>query len=152
MWRSKMRKSTALSTEEAEYYSASSGVSWERRAASPQAPRSLWIGFAQQSPTPVYEDNTACIKWGNTIICGLQGGQGRTGEQTCASTQRPSPPSKICTLSPAPQCPRAAPGSHLGHDARVTPPHLFCPVLTTFPSWQTRFSVVAGASLLLTSE
>jgi hypothetical protein len=28
------------------------------------------LGFAQQSPTPVYEDNTACIEWGNNIIGG----------------------------------------------------------------------------------
>jgi hypothetical protein len=28
------------------------------------------LGFTQQSPTPVYEDNTACIEWGNNIIGG----------------------------------------------------------------------------------
>ncbi len=26
------------------------------------------MGFAQTSPTPVYEDNTACIGWGNNVI------------------------------------------------------------------------------------
>ncbi len=30
------------------------------------------LGFTQQSPTPVYEDNTACIEWGNNIIGGLE--------------------------------------------------------------------------------
>jgi hypothetical protein len=30
------------------------------------------LGFAQQSPTPVYEDNTACIEWGNNIIGGRE--------------------------------------------------------------------------------
>jgi hypothetical protein len=27
------------------------------------------MDFAQQKPTPVYEDNTACIEWGNNVIC-----------------------------------------------------------------------------------
>ncbi len=31
-------------------------------------------GFAEQKPTPVYEDNTACIEWGNNVI----GGRDRT--------------------------------------------------------------------------
>ena len=26
------------------------------------------MGFAQESPTSVYEDNTACIEWGNNVI------------------------------------------------------------------------------------
>ncbi len=26
------------------------------------------MGFAQQEPTWVYEDNNACIKWGNNVI------------------------------------------------------------------------------------
>jgi hypothetical protein len=28
------------------------------------------MGFAQTSPNPVYEDNTACIEWGNNVIGG----------------------------------------------------------------------------------
>jgi hypothetical protein len=37
-------------------------------------PRSLLnnMGFAQTGPTPVCEDNTACIKWGNKIIGGRE--------------------------------------------------------------------------------
>ena len=30
------------------------------------------MGFAQDSPTPVFEDNTACIEWGNNIIGGRE--------------------------------------------------------------------------------
>ena len=30
------------------------------------------MGFAQASPTPVYEDNTACIEWGNNVIGGRE--------------------------------------------------------------------------------
>ncbi len=26
------------------------------------------FGFAQQSPTPAYTDNTACIEWGNNTV------------------------------------------------------------------------------------
>ena len=68
MWRSKMQKTTALSTAEAEYYSAStagSDVLYLRRLLDQP-------GFTQQSPTPVYEDNTACIEWGNNIIGGRE--------------------------------------------------------------------------------
>jgi hypothetical protein len=68
LWRSKMQKTTALSTAEAEYYSASTA-----------ATEVLYIrnlldsmGFAQASPTPVYEDNTACIEWGNNVIGGRE--------------------------------------------------------------------------------
>jgi hypothetical protein len=58
MWRS--QKTTALSTAEAEYYSAStagSDVLYLHKFLDQ-------LGFTQQSPTPVYEDNTACIEWG----------------------------------------------------------------------------------------
>jgi hypothetical protein len=68
MWRSKMQKTTALSTAEAEYYSAStagSDVLYLRRLLDQ-------LGFTQKSPTPVYEDNTACIEWGNNIIGGRE--------------------------------------------------------------------------------
>ena len=30
------------------------------------------MGFAQTGPTPVFEDNTACIEWGNNIIGGRE--------------------------------------------------------------------------------
>jgi hypothetical protein len=68
LWRSKMQKTVALSTAEAEYYAASEmaiKVIYLRNLlenmASPQAP-----------DTPVYEDNTACIEWGNHVIGGRE--------------------------------------------------------------------------------
>ncbi len=30
------------------------------------------LGFARQGPTPLYEDNTACIEWGNNVIGGRE--------------------------------------------------------------------------------
>ncbi len=30
------------------------------------------LDFAQQKPTPVYEDNSACIEWGNNVIGGRE--------------------------------------------------------------------------------
>ncbi len=63
-----MQKTTALSTAEVEYYSASTAgndVLYLRKLLDQ-------LGFIQQSPTPVYEDNTACIKWGNNIISGRE--------------------------------------------------------------------------------
>jgi hypothetical protein len=30
------------------------------------------MGFAQTGPTPVFEDNTACIEWENNIIGGRE--------------------------------------------------------------------------------
>ena len=30
------------------------------------------LGFAQKKPAPVYEDNTACIEWGNNVIGGRE--------------------------------------------------------------------------------
>ena len=30
------------------------------------------MGFGQTGPTPVFEDNTACIEWGNNIIGGRE--------------------------------------------------------------------------------
>ncbi len=63
-----MQKTTALSTAEAEYYSASTA-----------AMEVLYLqyllerlDFAQQKPTPVYEDNLACIEWGNNVIGGRE--------------------------------------------------------------------------------
>jgi hypothetical protein len=64
MWKSKMKKTTALSTAEAEYYSAS--------AAGCEVLYLLALldrlGYKQKKPTPIYEDNTACIEWGNNDI------------------------------------------------------------------------------------
>ncbi len=67
-WKSKMQKTTALSTAEVEYYSAST-----------EAMEVLYLryllerlDFAQQKPTQVYEDNLACIEWGNNVIGGRE--------------------------------------------------------------------------------
>ena len=68
MWRSKMQKTTALSTAEAEYYSASTAgvdVLYLRNLLER-------LGFAQGNPTQVFEDNTACIEWGNNVIGGRE--------------------------------------------------------------------------------
>ncbi len=65
-----MAKTTALSTGEAEYYSASTAateVLYLRNL-----PGLENMGFAQRDSGPVYEDNTACIEWGNHIIGGLE--------------------------------------------------------------------------------
>ena len=51
-------------TFEAEHYSASPGaveVIYLRQLL-------LDMGFGPTSPTPVYEDNTACIEWTNNVI------------------------------------------------------------------------------------
>ena len=57
-WKSKMQKTTALSTAEAKYYSASTAAMevWCLRYLMER------LDFAQQKPTPVYEDNSACIR------------------------------------------------------------------------------------------
>jgi hypothetical protein len=68
MWKSKMQKTTALSTAEAEYYSASTAgteILYLRAIL-----ERLFI--AQKAPTPVYEDNTACIEWGDNVIGGRE--------------------------------------------------------------------------------
>ena len=68
MWKSKMQKTTALSTAEAEYYSALMAgceVLYLRVLLHR-------LGFAQKKPTPVYEDNTTCIEWGKNVICGRE--------------------------------------------------------------------------------
>ena len=64
MWKSKMQKTTAFSTAEAEYYSASAAgceVLYLRALLHR-------LGFGQRKPTPIFEDNlnTACIEWGTT--------------------------------------------------------------------------------------
>jgi hypothetical protein len=54
-WKSKMQKTTALSTAEAEYYSAS--------RADMEVLYILFLmqslGFIQKKPTPIYKDNSA---------------------------------------------------------------------------------------------
>ncbi len=65
-----MQKTTAprLSTAGAEYYSASTAameVLYFRYLLER-------LDFAQQKPTPVYEDNSACIEWGNNVIGGRE--------------------------------------------------------------------------------
>jgi hypothetical protein len=68
LWKSNTKKTTALSTEEAEYYSASTV------AAKVLYLRYLLqeLGFAQQKPAPMYEDNSVCIEWGNNVIGRLE--------------------------------------------------------------------------------
>ena len=55
-------------TEAAEYYSASLG------AAEVIYLRQLlrYMGFESKSPTPVYDDNTACIEWTHNMIGGRE--------------------------------------------------------------------------------
>ncbi len=64
MWRSKRQTSIALSSAEAEYMAVSDISKDIIRM------RSLLrsMGFAQLEASTVYEDNTACIEWGNNII------------------------------------------------------------------------------------
>ena len=63
-----MQKTVSLSTAEAEYYSAS------EMAIEVLYLRNLHanMGFAQAPDTPVYEDNAACIEWGNHVIGGRE--------------------------------------------------------------------------------
>jgi hypothetical protein len=62
----KRRLHCQLSTAEAEYYSASE-IAVENIYL-----RNLVrnMGLPQEDDTPVYEDNTACIEWGNHVIGG----------------------------------------------------------------------------------
>jgi hypothetical protein len=59
-----------LFTAEEEYYSESASTA----ATEVLYLRNLLekIGFVQHVPTPLYEDNTACIKWGNNVIGGRE--------------------------------------------------------------------------------
>jgi hypothetical protein len=68
LWRSRMQKTIALSTAEAEYYSASEIAVELEIIYLRNLIRNM--GFHQDDDTPVYEDNTACIEWGNHIIGG----------------------------------------------------------------------------------
>ena len=67
-WRSKKQQSVALSSAEAEYMAVSDfskEIIYMR-----QLLRNM--GFTQDGPTTVYEDNTACIEWGNNVIGGRE--------------------------------------------------------------------------------
>jgi hypothetical protein len=64
----KMQKTTAQSTAEAEYYSASTAGSEVPSLYLSKLLERMW--FAQTSPTPVYEDDTAFIEWG-TNCCNI---------------------------------------------------------------------------------
>ena len=67
-WKSKMQKTVSLSTAEAEYYAASNmaiEIIYLRNLLSN-------MGFPEEPNTPVYEDNTACIEWGNHVIGGRE--------------------------------------------------------------------------------
>ena len=63
-----MQETTALSTAEAECYSASTA------ATEVMYIRDLLdlLVFSQRTPTPVYEDNNACIEWVNNVIGGRE--------------------------------------------------------------------------------
>ena len=58
----------SLSTAEAEYYSASTAATEVIYL------RFLLdgLGFAQAQPTPIHENNSACIEWGNNVISGRE--------------------------------------------------------------------------------
>ncbi len=64
----KTRALRALSTAEAKYYSALMAgceVLYLRDLLH-------CLGFTQKRPTPIYEDNTACIEWGNNVLGGRE--------------------------------------------------------------------------------
>ena len=65
-----MQKTIALSTAEAEYYSASEIAVELEIIYLRNLIRNM--GLPQEDDTPVYEDNTACIEWGNHIIGGRE--------------------------------------------------------------------------------
>ena len=65
-WKSKRQPVVALSTAEAEFISASSMVQeviYARRLLEK-------LGFPQTDPTPIFEDNTTCIKWAGGAVGG----------------------------------------------------------------------------------
>ena len=65
-WRSKQQSILTLSTAEAEFIAASSMIQeiiYIRRLLEK-------LGFSQNEPTPVYEDNLTCIKWANGAVGG----------------------------------------------------------------------------------
>jgi hypothetical protein len=68
LWRSKMQKTVALSTAEAEYYSAS------EMAVETIYLRGLLLNMRlpEDDDTPIFEDNAACIEWANHVMGGRE--------------------------------------------------------------------------------
>jgi hypothetical protein len=67
-WKSKNQQTVALSSAEAEYMAASEiskEVIYLRRLLQN-------MRFVQGPPTVAYEDNTACIEWGNNVVGGRE--------------------------------------------------------------------------------
>ena len=65
-WKSKRQPVVALSTAEAEFIAASSMVQeviYARRLLEK-------LGFPQTDPTPIFEDNSTCIKWAGGAVGG----------------------------------------------------------------------------------
>jgi hypothetical protein len=73
MWKSKMQKMTVLSTVEAQYYSALM-AGYEVLYLRDLVHRLCFTQKrpTQKRPTPIYEDITACIEWGNYVIGGRE--------------------------------------------------------------------------------
>ncbi len=79
-----MQKTTVVSTAEAEHYSAPmAGCKVLYLQALLHS-----LGFAQKKPTPVYEDNTACIEWGNNVIGGHEGAKLTSGSASPTKSSR----------------------------------------------------------------
>jgi hypothetical protein len=68
MWKSKMQKTMAPSTAEAEYYSAFA-ASCEFLYLRALLHR---LEIKQKMPSPISKDNTACIEWGKNAISGCE--------------------------------------------------------------------------------
>ncbi len=69
-WRSKMQKTASISTAEAEYYAAmQQHLRWLLKYLDNLL---VNMGFPEEPNTQVYEDNTACIEWGNHVISGRE--------------------------------------------------------------------------------
>ncbi len=64
-----MQKTTALSTAQAEYHASTAGSEILSLRLGTLLER---LGLAQKMPTPVYEDNTAFIEWGNNVMGGRE--------------------------------------------------------------------------------
>ena len=68
LWRSKMQKTVSLSSAEAEYYSASEmavEIIYLRNLLSS-------MRLQEDTDTPVFEGNTACIEWSNHVRGGRE--------------------------------------------------------------------------------
>jgi hypothetical protein len=118
-WKSKMQKTTALSTAEAKYYSASTAAMevWYLRYLMER------LDFAQQKPTLHYEDNLACIEWGNNVIgCDENG----PSTLTSGSTSRTKSSRTVkCSLSKSQPRPSQA-GRHPDQGTTPSAEHYVC--------------------------